>query len=59
TFLPGDVVSGGTGSGTAMDSSPRNPEGGSPPDRFLKPGDAVELSSPQVGALRNTIVAKA
>jgi 2-keto-4-pentenoate hydratase/2-oxohepta-3-ene-1,7-dioic acid hydratase in catechol pathway len=58
TFLPGDLVSGGTGAGTAMDSSPRNPEGGSAPDRFLKPGDAVEVSSPQVGALRNNIVAK-
>jgi 2-keto-4-pentenoate hydratase/2-oxohepta-3-ene-1,7-dioic acid hydratase in catechol pathway len=59
TFLPGDVVSGGTGSGTAMDSSPRTPDGGSAPDRFLKPGDAVEVSSPQIGVLRNKIVAKA
>jgi 2-keto-4-pentenoate hydratase/2-oxohepta-3-ene-1,7-dioic acid hydratase in catechol pathway len=58
TFLPGDVVSGGTGAGTAMDSSPRNPDGSSPPDRFLKPGDAVEVSSPQIGVLRNNIVAK-
>ena len=59
TFLPGDMLSGGTGAGTAMDSSPRNVEGVSAPDRFLKPGDVVEVSSPQVGVLRNTIVAKA
>jgi len=58
TFMAGDIVSGGTGSGTAMDSSPRTPDGGSSPDRFLKPGDAVEVSSPQIGVLRNNIVAK-
>lgn len=59
TFLPGDMLSGGTGAGTAMDSSPRNADGSSSPDRFLKPGDVVEVSSPSIGALRNTIVAKA
>jgi acylpyruvate hydrolase len=58
TLLPGDIVSGGTGAGTAMDSSPRNAEGVSAPDKFLKPGDAVEISSPRVGVLRAQIVAK-
>ncbi len=30
----------------------------SPPDRFLKPGDSVEVRSPAVGSLRARIVAK-
>ncbi len=59
TFLPGDVVSGGTAAGTAQDSSPRNPDGTTAPDRFLKVGDVVEVSSPQIGTLRSRIVAKA
>lgn len=58
TFLPGDIISGGTGSGTALDSSKRNADGSIPPDRFLKAGDTVEVSSPKVGLLRNRIVAK-
>ena len=57
TFLPGDVVSGGTGAGTAMDTSRRGPDGKVPPDRFLKPGDVLEVSSPAVGVLRNRITA--
>lgn len=58
TLFPGDVLSGGTGSGTAMDSSGRNPDGTSPPEKFLKVGDVVEVSSPQIGLLRSHIVAK-
>jgi acylpyruvate hydrolase len=58
TFLPGDIISGGTGAGTALDSSKRNPDGTLPPDRFLKPGDTVEVSSPKIGLLRNSIVEK-
>lgn len=51
TLHPGDVISGGTAKGTAADSSPRLPEGGSPPDRFIKPGDEIEMRSPVVGTL--------
>ncbi len=58
TLLPGDVISGGTAAGTAMDSSRRTPDGSIPPDRFLKVGDVVEVSSPQIGMLRSRIVAK-
>jgi acylpyruvate hydrolase len=58
TLYPGDVISGGTAAGTAMDSSKRNPDGTIPPDRFLKVGDVVEVSSPQIGMLRSRIVAK-
>jgi hypothetical protein len=42
-----------------MDSSPRGPDGYASTDRFLKPDDVVEVSSPAIGALRNRIVAKA
>ena len=58
TFLPGDIVSGGTGAGTAMDSSPRGADGSSSPEKFLKPGDAVEVSSPRIGSLRAQILSK-
>ena len=49
TLEPGDVISGGTGAGTCGDSSP---------ERFLQVGDVVEIRSPQIGVLRNRIVAK-
>lgn len=58
TFQPGDVLAGGTGPGTAMDTSRRGADGSLPPDRFLSPGDVVEVSSPDVGLLRNRVVAK-
>ena len=47
TLEPGDIISTGTppGAGARLD-----------PPRFLKPGDLVEVSSPQVGTLRNGIV---
>jgi 2-keto-4-pentenoate hydratase/2-oxohepta-3-ene-1,7-dioic acid hydratase in catechol pathway len=47
TLEPGDIISTGTppGAGARFD-----------PPRFLKPGDMVEVSSPQVGTLRNGIV---
>jgi 2-keto-4-pentenoate hydratase/2-oxohepta-3-ene-1,7-dioic acid hydratase in catechol pathway len=57
TLHAGDIISGGTAKGTAADSSPRLPEGGSAPDRFLKPGDLVEMRSPAVGTLAARIVA--
>jgi 2-keto-4-pentenoate hydratase/2-oxohepta-3-ene-1,7-dioic acid hydratase in catechol pathway len=53
TFLPGDLLAGGTGAGTAMDSS----RGGST-ELFLKVGDTVEVSSPEIGTLNNRVVAK-
>ena len=65
TLRPGDVISAGTTAGTAQDSSellPSTGEGGNPtrdPKLFLKPGDVVEIANPQIGVLRNRIVAKA
>jgi 2-keto-4-pentenoate hydratase/2-oxohepta-3-ene-1,7-dioic acid hydratase in catechol pathway len=56
TLQPGDVVAGGTGPGTAMDTSRRGPDGSLPEDRFLCPGDVVEVSSPAIGVLRNRVV---
>lgn len=58
TFYPGDVISGGTAAGTAADSSELLPGGEYPPDRFLKPGDTVEIRSPIIGSLRAKIVPK-
>lgn len=58
TFYPGDIVSGGTAAGTAADSSELLPGGEYPPDRFLKPGDTVEIRSPVIGSLRARIVPK-
>jgi 2-keto-4-pentenoate hydratase/2-oxohepta-3-ene-1,7-dioic acid hydratase in catechol pathway len=58
TFQPGDVIAGGTGPGTAMDTTPRGPDGSISADRFLSPGDVVEVSSPVIGVLRNRVVAK-
>jgi 2-keto-4-pentenoate hydratase/2-oxohepta-3-ene-1,7-dioic acid hydratase in catechol pathway len=58
TFLPGDLLAGGTGAGTAMDASRQAPDGSTPKDLFLKVGDQVEVTSPSIGTLRNQIVAK-
>ena len=55
TFVPGDVIAGGTSSGTAADKSRRGPDGKRPLDLFLKIGDTVEVSSPRIGALSNKI----
>lgn len=57
TFVPGDVIAGGTSAGTAADKSRRGPDGKRPLDLFLKIGDDVEVSSPQIGALSNRIAA--
>jgi 2-keto-4-pentenoate hydratase/2-oxohepta-3-ene-1,7-dioic acid hydratase in catechol pathway len=56
TFVPGDVIAGGTSAGTAADKSRRSPDGKRPLDLFLKIGDTVEVSSPKIGALANQIV---
>jgi 2-keto-4-pentenoate hydratase/2-oxohepta-3-ene-1,7-dioic acid hydratase in catechol pathway len=58
TLHPGDVISGGTAKGTAADSSARQPDGTSAPERFLKPGDAVEMRSPAIGTLAARIIPK-
>jgi 2-keto-4-pentenoate hydratase/2-oxohepta-3-ene-1,7-dioic acid hydratase in catechol pathway len=58
TLKPGDMISGGTAAGTAADSSERSTEGIAFPERFLKPGDTVEMRSPQIGTLAAQIVAK-
>jgi 2-keto-4-pentenoate hydratase/2-oxohepta-3-ene-1,7-dioic acid hydratase in catechol pathway len=55
TFVPGDVIAGGTSAGTAADVSRRQTEGAKSPNLFLKPGDVVEVSSPQIGKLANRI----
>jgi 2-keto-4-pentenoate hydratase/2-oxohepta-3-ene-1,7-dioic acid hydratase in catechol pathway len=55
TFVPGDVVAGGTAAGTAADKTKRLSDGTRPKDLFLKPGDRVELSSPSIGTLANKI----
>ena len=56
TFVPGDVISGGTVQGTAADSTKNNPDGTKPKGLFLKKGDVVEVSSPQIGTLKNKLV---
>lgn len=59
TFNPGDMISAGTCKGTAMDQTPRLEGGDFSNDKlFLKVGDVVEVSSPELGVLRNKIVAK-
>jgi 2-keto-4-pentenoate hydratase/2-oxohepta-3-ene-1,7-dioic acid hydratase in catechol pathway len=58
TFHPGDIISGGTAAGTAADSSDISPEGVFAPERFLKPGDSVEIRSAPIGTLAAHIVAK-
>jgi 2-keto-4-pentenoate hydratase/2-oxohepta-3-ene-1,7-dioic acid hydratase in catechol pathway len=56
---PGDVIASGTCAGTAVDSSKRDADGNLMPERFLKVGDVVEVSSKRIGAtLRSRIVAK-
>jgi 2-keto-4-pentenoate hydratase/2-oxohepta-3-ene-1,7-dioic acid hydratase in catechol pathway len=56
TFVPGDVIFGGTGAGTAQDSTKLGADGSRPLDRFLKPGLLVEVSSPRIGTLSNKVV---
>ena len=52
------MISGGTAAGTAANSSPLLPDGSVSAERFLKPGDLVEVKSPVVGNLRTRVVAK-
>ena len=50
TLKPGDIIV----TGTPVKLGPR-----SEPPRWLKPGDVVEIEVPQIGVLRNTVVAEA
>lgn len=56
SFVPGDIISGGTAKGTAADQTKKNADGTKPTDLFLKPGDTVEISSPQIGSVSNKLV---
>ncbi|MEM3055719.1 MAG: fumarylacetoacetate hydrolase family protein, partial [Candidatus Bathyarchaeia archaeon] len=58
TLYPGDIICGGTCAGTALDTTPRDPEGRTRPERFLKPGDVVEAWVEKIGTLRNPVVSK-
>ncbi|WP_285189196.1 fumarylacetoacetate hydrolase family protein [Rhodococcus sp. MEB041] len=56
TLFPGDLISGGTPKGTAVDSSTKNADGGFDDDsKFLRPGDVVEISSAALGSITNTV----
>ena len=56
TLFPGDLISGGTPKGTAVDSSTKNDDGGFDDDsKFLSPGDVVEVSSTALGSITNTV----
>jgi 2-keto-4-pentenoate hydratase/2-oxohepta-3-ene-1,7-dioic acid hydratase in catechol pathway len=50
TLKPGDIIV----TGTPVKLAPK-----SDPPRWLKPGDVVEVEVPQIGILRNTVVAEA
>ncbi len=56
-FYPGDIICGGTCSGTAMDQTPRI-DGKTDPKLFLKPGDTLRAWIEGVGELRTKIVSK-
>ena len=56
TLYPGDIISGGTAAGTAQDSSPLLGDGILLQERFLKNGDVVEVSSPNIGVLCNRVI---
>jgi acylpyruvate hydrolase len=58
TFVPGDVIAGGTSVGTAADQTKRAPDGSRPMELFLKVGDVVAVSSPSIGILSNRIVSQ-
>lgn len=57
TLRPGDIICGGTCSGTAMDQTPRH-QGTTDPKLFLKPGDILEATIDKIGTLKNHIITK-
>jgi acylpyruvate hydrolase len=56
TFVPGDIICGGTAAGTAADRTKRDAQGNRSKALFLKVGDVVEVSSPSIGKLTNKVV---
>jgi len=56
-FYPGDMICGGTCSGTAMDQTPRV-DGKIDFKLFLKPGDELKAWIEGVGTLKTKIVPK-
>ena len=59
TFFPGDVISGGSGPGTALDQTTPHHDGSWPRDLFLKDGDVVEMRAAGIGSLVSHIVGSA
>lgn len=57
TLAPGDLLAGGTGPGTALDSTVVHGPGRISRDRFLKPGDTVSVSAENLGTLTGNVVA--
>lgn len=55
TLLPGDLICGGTGAGTVADRVRSGQERQARP--YLRVGDVVEVSSPEIGTLTNAIIA--
>ena len=63
SLLPGDMISGGSGPGTATDAERDLATGEDVTEQrraalYLQIGDVVEVSSPAIGTLRNLVVAK-
>lgn len=58
TFYPGDMICAGTCSGTALDSTPRAPDGGTDPALFLKPGQVIKAWVEKIGTLINPVETK-
>ncbi len=58
TFYPGDMIASGTAKGTAADSSPLLPDGTPSDEKFLHPGDKVEIRNSVIGTLHNSVIAK-
>ncbi|MGH7912232.1 MAG: fumarylacetoacetate hydrolase family protein [Candidatus Dormibacteraceae bacterium] len=56
TLVPGDIVSGGTGAGTAADRTVRRSDGTRPTELFLHHGDTIEIASPPIGTLALGVV---
>lgn len=54
-LYPGDIICGGTCSGTELDTSPLV-DGVTEPDRFLQPGDILEAWVEKIGTLRNPVL---
>ena len=56
TLVAGDLIAGGTGAGTAADAARRLDDGTISTELYLKPGDTVEVSAPELGTLHNHLV---